>query len=163
VAGSSVGDGAFTASPFLVMVKIKPNASGSGGEEVLEVIKPNVIRMADDPATVQDDSREMPFELVLPATATQEDIYERGGRPILDRVLAGYNASILAYGSTGSGKSHIMFGPGGHDEEALGMVPRLAGELFARLADYRTEHDWDGIVEATYVQARLQLYNSCGD
>jgi hypothetical protein len=98
-AASSFSDGFFNSSPFLVVVKIKP--SDLPGDEVLDIIKPNVLKLVDDPSTPQDDTREMPFEVVVPATAAQEDIYECCGRPILERVLSGYNGCILAYGSSG--------------------------------------------------------------
>ena len=37
------------------------------------------------------------------------------GLPMVEAVLAGYNATIFAYGQTGAGKTYTMLGPGGND------------------------------------------------
>jgi len=40
----------------------------------------------------------------------QEEIYDTLGRQCLDHALQGFNASVFAYGMTGSGKTHTMMG-----------------------------------------------------
>ena len=41
----------------------------------------------------------------------QESAYESMGLPtMLDRFLDGYNVTFMAYGQTGTGKTHTMFG-----------------------------------------------------
>jgi hypothetical protein len=97
----------FESSPFLVMVKVKPQLRsprppGDGRpHQILQLPRANVIKMEDDPSTAADEVREMPFEVVMPPESTQEDIYIRAGKPILERALAGYNSSIFVYGQTG--------------------------------------------------------------
>ena len=69
------------------------------------------------------------------------DVFEQIGAATRDDILKGYNATILAYGQTSSGKTHSMFGPGGGDVQALaaghpmyarrGLIPRLFESLFA--------------------------------
>ena len=66
----------------------------------------------------------------------QEATYEAlGMNTMLDRFLAGYNVTFLAYGQTGTGKTHTMFGSelnklGDFDLESKQM-PELWG-LFPR-------------------------------
>lgn len=48
------------------------------------------------------------------------------GREVVTAFLEGYNATILAYGSTGSGKTYTMFG------EDDGLVPSAVREIFLR-------------------------------
>jgi hypothetical protein len=61
----------------------------------------------------------------------QEGVYATVGKPVLEHVLSGYNACILSYGATGSGKTYSMFGPpGALGTELMGIVPRLCNELF---------------------------------
>jgi hypothetical protein len=36
----------------------------------------------------------------------QEAVFEAAGRPIAENCVAGYNATIFAYGQTGAGKTH---------------------------------------------------------
>ena len=57
------------------------------------------------------DTRSFSFDCVLSRTATQADTYEAVGRPVVTAVLDGFNGTILAYGQTGTGKTHTIFGP----------------------------------------------------
>ncbi|RHZ12199.1 hypothetical protein DYB31_014263, partial [Aphanomyces astaci] len=45
---------------------------------------------------------------VLRSTSTQEDVFEAVGVASVANFLAGYNGSIFAYGTSGSGKTHTM-------------------------------------------------------
>eukprot|EP00049_Salpingoeca_infusionum_P007204 m.117134 g.117134 ORF g.117134 m.117134 type:complete len:1509 (+) comp13624_c0_seq3:124-4650(+) len=65
---------------------------------------------------------------------TQEHVYQRMGRPLLDRCLEGYNCCLFAYGQTGSGKSFSMMGtPGTGVTVEGGVIPRFTSELFERI------------------------------
>ena len=61
----------------------------------------------------------------FPPVETQEMMYKHCAEPVVPWVLDGYNASILAYGQTSSGKTHTMMGSP-NDE---GIIPRLAKDL----------------------------------
>lgn len=66
--------------------------------------------------------------------AHQRDVYDDAIAPLVEGVLNGRSACVLAYGQTGAGKSHTMFGQvrdASHDGGA-GVVPRaLRGLLSA--------------------------------
>ena len=47
----------------------------------------------------------------MSSEAHQSFVYERSAFSLVDKVLEGYNGTILAYGQTGSGKTHTMMGP----------------------------------------------------
>ena len=48
----------------------------------------------------------------------------------MTRVLDGYNATILAYGQTGAGKTHTMTGPGTSPNFAFrGIIPRAIAQV----------------------------------
>ena len=51
--------------------------------------------------------------------------------PLVEGVLSGMNSAILCYGQTGSGKTYTMSG----DAAAPGIMPRMIGDLFERMAD----------------------------
>jgi hypothetical protein len=65
------------------------------------------------------------------AFASQETVFERAGRPILQQAWKGYNTCFFAYGQTGAGKTHSMMG--GEGEQA-GLIPRISQELFVEMA-----------------------------
>lgn len=67
--------------------------------------------------------------------ASQEDVYISCGRPLVSRVLDGYNATVMAYGQTGAGKTHTMTGPGPSPNFALrGIVPRAIAQVYKLIA-----------------------------
>ena len=53
--------------------------------------------------------------------------------PLLDNILTGYNATLFAYGMTGAGKTHTLFGelnPALLNESNMGMTLRTLNEIF---------------------------------
>lgn len=61
--------------------------------------------------------------------SSQEMIYEDLGSRVLDAVFEGFNACVLAYGQSGSGKTYTMMGYNGD----LGLTPRICQGLFDRM------------------------------
>lgn len=43
-------------------------------------------------------------------TATQDEVYESGVRPLVESLVDGYNATVFCYGQTGSGKTYTLGG-----------------------------------------------------
>ncbi|CUG94188.1 kinesin, putative, partial [Bodo saltans] len=66
------------------------------------------------------------------APATQVQVYNDIGRPLIDSAFGGYNSCLFAYGQTGSGKTHTMMGGGSFDADHpdAGVIPRLCKDLF---------------------------------
>lgn len=89
------------------------------------------------------------FDAAFAPDASQRDVFYGVAAPLVDDVLAGYNASLLAYGQTGTGKTHTMTGPqawaeGGEDVAAMaarwspaaeeaGLLPRALSRVFDSL------------------------------
>ncbi|KAG8234634.1 hypothetical protein J437_LFUL014210, partial [Ladona fulva] len=103
------------------------------------------------PEHAEGDSRErirrFAFDLCFdssspgsPEYASQEMVYQRLGCEVLDALLSGYNACVLAYGQSGSGKTYTMAGETaesvdkqGEPSPLRGLTPRICEGLFARL------------------------------
>ena len=66
------------------------------------------------------------FNHVLGEAATQADVYDAVGRPVVESVCAGVNGAILAFGQTSSGKTHTIHGTA----SAPGLVPHAMAEIF---------------------------------
>jgi kinesin family member 5 len=87
---------------------------------------------------------EFNFDAVLNPSKTQSELYEAAGRKIISFFMDGYNATIFAYGQSGSGKTFSMLGPEEVTEilvnksesippevEALfGILPRSTFQIF---------------------------------
>lgn len=50
------------------------------------------------------------YDHVFDAETSQREVYEQSSFFIVENVLNGYNGTIFAYGQTGCGKTHTMFG-----------------------------------------------------
>lgn len=117
--------------------------------------------MGDDPDTHSNETRDMPFEKVLPGTVDNAELYARTGAPLLTRFIAGYNAAVLSYGQSGSGKTYTVFGAQGAaaDSPDAGIVPRLATELFRRLDDMKAANEnLQTKVEASFIEIYQETY-----
>ncbi|KNC47848.1 uncharacterized protein AMSG_04078 [Thecamonas trahens ATCC 50062] len=68
--------------------------------------------------------------------ASQDEIYHAGAAPVVSQWLAGYDAAVMAYGTTGSGKTHTMIGP----ESDRGVMWRAARAGLNALANGDTMH-----------------------
>ncbi|XP_064994106.1 kinesin-like protein KIN-14O isoform X4 [Musa acuminata AAA Group] len=66
---------------------------------------------------------------VFSPESTQDDVF-REVQPILRSALDGHNVCILAYGQTGTGKTHTMEGI----SDQPGIVPRTIEELFHQIS-----------------------------
>eukprot|EP01063_Lacrimia_lanifica_P017193 TRINITY_DN2397_c0_g1_i1.p1 TRINITY_DN2397_c0_g1~~TRINITY_DN2397_c0_g1_i1.p1 ORF type:complete len:1345 (+),score=381.94 TRINITY_DN2397_c0_g1_i1:90-4124(+) len=100
------------------------------------------------PATGQREA--FVFDQCFGAAATQDEVYAALGPPAVANALSGYNACILCYGQTNSGKTYTMLGSdatgasplvGPRDGEeaappaADGMVSHILDDLFAAIDD----------------------------
>ena len=104
------------------------------------------------------------FDGVFAPCAPQSQIFADVARPLVDDVLQGLNATCLAYGQTGTGKTHTMLGPllaglvdsggSGSDDggggnggrwsaaaasESAGIIPRCVARIFSELAAARAK------------------------
>ena len=66
------------------------------------------------------------FDFVFDENSSQSQIYEYTTRNLINNVLEGYNATVLAYGATGTGKTYTMVGNGVNN----GIMIRTIKDLF---------------------------------
>lgn len=60
-------------------------------------------------------------------------MYVDTARPIVDKVLEGYNGTILAYGQTGTGKTYTMSG-NADSPQTKGILPNTFAHIFGHIA-----------------------------
>ncbi|KAI8580101.1 hypothetical protein K450DRAFT_156383, partial [Umbelopsis ramanniana AG] len=76
------------------------------------------------------------FDCIFGPTSTQEQVFNEVGSRLVERFLNGYNATVLAYGQTSSGKTYTMGTEKmcqSHDLGDEGIVPRAVSYLFEKL------------------------------
>ena len=93
------------------------------------------------------------FDHVYAPSASQQDVYTSCAQDAIINVLHGYNATILAYGQTGAGKTYSMEGEKG-SEQKRGIIPRAIEDIFRFIENDSTSLS-RFLVRASY----LQIYN----
>ncbi|KAJ3318008.1 Kinesin-like protein kif9 [Boothiomyces sp. JEL0866] len=81
----------------------------------------------------QQENWDFKFDKIL-HNASQETMYEECGVPVIKSVLNGYNATVLAYGQTGAGKTFTMTGAS-ENYKHRGIIPRAITHLFREIDD----------------------------
>lgn len=82
-------------------------------------------------------NRRFAFDAVFAPETTQEDVYSASVASLVEALFEGYNATVLAYGQTGAGKTHTM-GSGNCrnvEDERIGIIPRSARDIFRLAAE----------------------------
>jgi len=72
-----------------------------------------------------DESKPFQFDSVFNTSSTQEDVFA-DCRELVQSAVDGYNVTIFAYGQTGAGKTHTMYG----SSSQPGLAPRAIHEVF---------------------------------
>ncbi|KAK7123085.1 hypothetical protein R3I94_020010 [Phoxinus phoxinus] len=92
------------------------------------------------------------FDVFHGEETTQQEVFLTSVKPILPHILNGQNASVFAYGPTGAGKTHTMFG----SQEEPGVIPRAVREVFNLVgAQEKGQDGWEYTVGMSY----LEIYN----
>jgi hypothetical protein len=105
-----------------VSVGIRVRASGGGSCIDVDAEQRSVLLQRSPHGA----ARRFTYDHTFGVQATNRHIYEAVGRPLLSSALDGYNATLLAYGQTGGGKTHTMMG----SVRDRGVVMRLVDDLF---------------------------------
>lgn len=66
-----------------------------------------------DYRSIEGREKSYQFDGVLGETSSNVQTFNRAVLPSLAGILEGYNATVFAYGITGSGKTHTIFGGNG--------------------------------------------------
>eukprot|EP00595_Chromulina_sp_UTEXLB2642_P002862 CAMPEP_0196764148 /NCGR_PEP_ID=MMETSP1095-20130614/5449_1 /TAXON_ID=96789 ORGANISM="Chromulina nebulosa, Strain UTEXLB2642" /NCGR_SAMPLE_ID=MMETSP1095 /ASSEMBLY_ACC=CAM_ASM_000446 /LENGTH=623 /DNA_ID=CAMNT_0042118897 /DNA_START=48 /DNA_END=1916 /DNA_ORIENTATION=- len=91
------------------------------------------------------------FDKVFGFESTQKEVFEETAVPLVKDVLNGYNATIFAYGQTGTGKTHTMEG-NIRDSELKGIIPRVVEALFDGVGET------DDNIEFTFIVSYVEIY-----
>ncbi|QLQ81431.1 hypothetical protein HG537_0F01920 [Torulaspora globosa] len=108
-------------------------------------------RIENQTTISHEEAGEFSFDHVFSADCGNLDVYERTSRPMIDKLLEGFNATVFAYGMTGSGKTFTMTGT----KEEPGLIPLSVSYLFSKVM----EHSGGGSKRYEVVVSYLEIYN----
>ncbi|DBA02146.1 TPA: hypothetical protein N0F65_004781 [Lagenidium giganteum] len=111
---------------------------------------------------------ECTYDHVFGETASQEEVFQKV-EPVIHAALQGYNATIFAYGPTGTGKTHTIFGndnesvpsgeledDGGPERSGWGVIPRAASYLLKHMSIIR---EANASIQVDLQCSFMQIYN----
>lgn len=120
-----------------VVVRVRPlNGKELDGhcKNITQVDSLNGEIMVENPhAAPGEPPKVFSFDAVFDTDSSQVDIYNETARPIVDKVLQGYNGTILAYGQTGTGKTYTMSGAK-TSPQLRGIIPNTFAHIFGHIA-----------------------------
>ena len=120
----------------IVYLRVRPQSE----EENRSPIKDSIIESIDTHRNTinikkESDRKQYTFDGIFDHASLQKEIYSKVGKPVVESVLEGYNGTILAYGQTGTGKTHTMIGGPG---ELKGIIPRCMKHIFTTIKNSTT-------------------------
>ncbi|MEE6493062.1 hypothetical protein FKM82_016715 [Ascaphus truei] len=116
-----------------------------------------------EPQVLLGKDKAFTYDYVFDMDTEQVCVYQTCVSKLVEGCFQGYNATVLAYGQTGAGKTHTM-GSGfdlGVSEEELGIIPRAVHHLFSTVQECTATARERGRPEPGFkISAQfLELYN----
>ena len=105
-----------TKSSITVAIRVRPlsqKESELSTVESINVLSQNSLSVTgeiNNKKTNQIKEQQFFFDYVFATNSTQQEIYEKTTKPLLQGIIDGFNATVFAYGATGSGKTYTMLG-----------------------------------------------------
>ncbi|KAA6395859.1 MAG: hypothetical protein EZS28_008614 [Streblomastix strix] len=86
------------------------------------------------------------------AEATNQQVFNQTTRPLIERVLDGYNGTVFCYGATNSGKTHTMIGKlqSEINQNAIGLYTQAAEMIFQRVNETSQQRIY--LVSASFIE-----------
>mmetsp|Transcript_26065 Transcript_26065/g.51887 ORF Transcript_26065/g.51887 Transcript_26065/m.51887 type:complete len:1028 (-) Transcript_26065:116-3199(-) len=148
---------------------LTPKESSEGGKAVVD-------GNAFD-RTVTISNRKFTYDQIFHPNVTNPDLYRSVSPPLLNAFLNGYNATVLAYGQTSSGKTFTM-GSEAHEEnlsdglqmnnlsDNVGLIPRFMFDIFSALEERKAESEdmilsvkaTDSLIDFSVTASFLEVY-----
>ena len=105
-----------------------------------------------DDTNVEMGASKFAFDNVFGAASTQEEVFAKVASDSCDDLMAGYNATLFAYGQTGAGKSFSMFGL----DSQPGILNRCVERIFAHIEDDSSSSGTVWTVEASFLEIYME-------
>nr|XP_042895574.1 kinesin-like protein KIF19 [Parasteatoda tepidariorum] len=120
-----------------VVVRIRPlfdHEAEKGASKIARKADNKMVLLQDptagDPVDIlrakRAQEKKYVFDWAFDEDSTQEDVYEKTTKTLVENVVDGFNGTVFAYGATGSGKTHTMVGV----DDDPGIMVRALKDLF---------------------------------
>ena len=135
----------FSKNNMLVAVRCRPLNQREQSYSPIKTVTIHNREIITISGSKKEKESEYAFDFAFPEQTPQEDIYHFTTETLIEKVLNGFNATVFAYGATGSGKTYTMVG---NDNEP-GVMIRALNDLFTVLNE---EKEKKFNVEISYIE-----------
>ena len=121
--------------------------------EGIKIVNSNSLIVSSDPNSMNKKTNlikehQFFFDYVFSQSSTQEEVYQNTTKQLLPGIIDGFNATVFAYGATGSGKTYTMLGT----VNKKGIMTRSITDLF-KLVNSKKNNEFT--MEVSYIE----IYN----
>ncbi|KAK4297569.1 hypothetical protein Pmani_030022 [Petrolisthes manimaculis] len=133
--------------PVRVAVRLRPlntKELREGCQECIEITQdsPQVVVTGTDKAFT--------YDYAYPADSSQGYVYETAVKNVVKNLFKGYNVTVLAYGQTGTGKTHTMGTTYTRDDDIEpGIIPRAVKDIFDGVAE---QNECEYMVKVSFIE-----------
>ena len=143
-------------SSIIVAIRVRPLNQTElkiTSVEGIKILDSNSLIVTSDPSAPNKKTNlikehQFFFDYVYGPTATQEAVYQGTAQKLLPDIINGFNATVFAYGATGSGKTYTMLGTINKE----GIMTRSISDLF-KLLNSKKNKEFE--MEVSYIE----IYN----
>ena len=145
---------------IIVAVRVRPLSEleiRKNAKKVIQVLDNNLLVLLDpkieylniEGARTRSKEKKYAFDVVLSEEASQEQVFEKTTEFLIDGIVNGYNASVFAYGPTGTGKTYTIIG----ESEKPGVMIQTFVSLFSEIEKLSRDREYK--LSLSY----LEIYN----
>lgn len=109
-----------TSTPCKVLLRVKPESKNTDSKTLFSTRDSNILEFA---------SLKYSYDRIFDESDSQDDLYEYIKETSLSGLLDGITSSVITYGHSKSGKSHLLFG----NDEEVGIISKFSKDLFNRI------------------------------
>ncbi|EXX51432.1 P-loop containing nucleoside triphosphate hydrolase protein [Rhizophagus irregularis DAOM 181602=DAOM 197198] len=144
-----------TSTSVRVALRVRP----LNKKETQQNCNKSLTTISDAPQILIGNDKSFTFDHVFPSDTEQEEVFQECASPLVEKLVKGYNVTMLAYGQTGSGKTYSMgtaLDGSNILPEHQGIIQRAIRKLFADLHERKEKNP--SYQFEVYVSF-LELYN----
>ena len=130
---------------------LRPNELELSTVESVKVINNTSLSVSGETSSKKNNQikeQQFFFDHVFGKNTSQQEIYTKTTKPLLEGIIEGFNATVFAYGATGSGKTYTMLG----SQTEIGIMPRSVSDLFKMLQSIKSK---EFKIQVSYIE----IYN----
>ncbi|KAL9102288.1 MAG: hypothetical protein Q9163_002557 [Psora crenata] len=140
-----------------VVARVRPQQKKELGEDAIVTTTNGGERSLVKIPNPKNESEAFSFQFsgVYDHTSTQQELFDHEIYPNIKHLFQGFDVTIFAYGSTGTGKTHTM--RGGKSLADRGIIPRLLSGVFRRAR--KIMKDSEGATSVGISLSYYEIYN----